>query len=120
MTTMKIPRLYTGDDGESHFGEFEVELNPNGGIGSLSETLPVKGIIFRETPGSYDLDFHPAPRRQFIINLQGSVEITVADGSKRVMGPGEMFLVEDTTGHGHISKAINNQPRTSIFVTLED
>ncbi|HEX9843494.1 MAG TPA: hypothetical protein VGC20_12125 [bacterium] len=117
---MKILRIYTGDDGESHFGEMDVALEPAVDVGLLSKLYPVRGIIFRETPGTYDLDFHNAPRRQFVINLRGGVEIVVGDGSRRRIGPGEMFLAEDTQGRGHISRAIDNQPRTSVLVTLED
>ena len=76
-------------------------------------------MVLRETPGDYDLDFHPAPRRQFIINLDAAVEITVGDGTKRVIGPGELFLAEDTTGQGHISRAVDGKVRHSVFVTLE-
>jgi hypothetical protein len=43
----------------------------------------------------------------------------VSDGEKRVLGPGEVFLVEDTHGKGHISRAVNNQLRHCIFVTLD-
>ena len=115
---MKIPRLYTGDDGKSHFGEIEFPLGP-GPHGSVSEMVAAKGVIFRETPADYDLDFHPAPRRQLVINLDASVEITVGDGSRRVFGPGEVFLAEDTTGQGHISRAVDGKVRHSIFVALE-
>ncbi len=115
---MRVTRVYTGDDGQSHFDEVEYELSPSG-IGLLSELIPAKGMIIRETPGDYNLDFHPAPRRQFIINLDAAVEITVGDGSKRVIGPGEFFLAEDTTGQGHISRAVDGKVRHSIFVTLE-
>jgi uncharacterized cupin superfamily protein len=58
-------------------------------------------------------------RRQFVINLEGSVEIITGDGSSRILGPGDILLAEDTTGRGHISRAVNNQPRKSIFVTLD-
>ena len=77
------------------------------------------GIIFRETPGTYDYSGHPAPRRQYIINLDGAVEITASDGEKRVIGPGEVFLVEDTHGKGHFSKAVEGKMRRSIFVPIE-
>ena len=66
--------------------------------------FPATGIIFRETPGTYDYSWHPAPRRQYIINLDGAVEITASDGEKRVIGPGEVFLVEDTHGKGHFPR----------------
>ena len=115
---MKVTRIYTGADGKSHFEEMQYDLRRSG-VGMLSESIPVKGMILRETPADYDLDFHPAPRRQFVINLDAAVEIEVGDGSKRVLGPGEIFLAEDTTGQGHISRAVDGKVRHSIFVTLE-
>jgi hypothetical protein len=73
---------------------------------------------FRLSPASYALDYHPAPRRQFIVNLSGAVEITASDGEVRVFGPGSIMLAEDTTGKGHISKAVGGEERLSLFVHL--
>ncbi len=114
---MKVVRIYTGDDGESHFEDIDVELNP-GTAGSYSEPVPVQSVIFRETGGDYDLDFHNAPRRQYVVNLRGSVEIETGHGEKRLLGPGDILLAEDTTGRGHISRAVNNEPRESLFIPL--
>ena len=116
---MKITRVYTGDDSESHFEDLEVELVDRGGWGWISELEPATGIAFRETTGDYDLDYHNAPRRQYVINLDASVELGVADGSIRVLGPGEVLLAEDTTGRGHTSRAIDAKPRRSLFITLD-
>jgi hypothetical protein len=119
MGSMKATRLYTGEDGESHFEDFDIPLQEAGDIGVLSEMFPVTGIIFRETDEAYDYSWHNAPRRQFVLMLEGSVEIEVGDGSRRIFRDGEILLVEDTTGRGHISRAVNGQRRTSVFVTLE-
>ena len=54
-----------------------------------------------------------------IINLDAGVELTASDGEARVIGAGEVVLVEDTTGKGHLSKSVNNQMRHSIFVPIE-
>ena len=116
---MKITRVYTGDDGESHFEDVEVPLKDLGRIGRLSEPVGATGIVFRETEGDYDLEFHNAPRRQYVINLDGSVELEVGDGTKRLLGSGDILLAEDTTGRGHISRAVDGQRRRSIFVTLD-
>ena len=62
---------------------------------------------------------HVPPRRQYIINLDNGVEITASDGESRVIGAGEVLLVEDTTGKGHLSKAVNERVRNCIFVALE-
>ena len=116
---MKIVRIYTGDDGKSHFEDIEADYVNEGPGGRTSALEKASGIVFRETGGDYDYDFHNAPRRQYVINLSGSVEIEVGDGTKRVLGPGDILLAEDTTGQGHISRAIDGQPRRSIFVTLD-
>ena len=116
---MRIHNLYADEHGETHFRDIEVEWTREGPGGKLSATEPAKGIIFRQTPGSYDFDWHPAPRRQYIINLDGGVRITASDGEVREIGAGEVLLVEDTHGKGHISQAIAGQMRHSVFITLE-
>lgn len=115
---MRVTRVYTGDDGQSHFDDVEYELRETDS-GSLSELIPAKGVMVRGTSADYNLGFHPAPRRQFVVNLDASVEITVGDGSKRVIGPGEILLAEDTTGQGHISRAVDGKVRHSLFIPLE-
>ena len=115
---MKVTRLYTGNDGESHFEDMDIPLQDAGDIGFLSARFPVDGIIFRETDQDYDYTWHNAPCRQFVLMLEGSVEIETGDGSRRTFHPGDILLAEDTTGRGHISRAIDRQPRKSVFVTL--
>jgi len=115
---MKVTRIYADEDGESHFAELNIPLREAGEIGALSELFPVKDIIFRETGRDYDYTWHNAPCRQFVLMLEGSVEIEVSDGARRIFHSGDILLVEDTTGRGHISKAVNGQPRKSVFVTL--
>lgn len=104
---MKITRVYTGADGQSHFDEVEVEVE---------KLQPGDGIVFREaTPGHVNL-WHRAPRRQYVINLSGESEIEIGDGTKRRFGPGDIFLADDTSGQGHISRAVGTRPRR--FVTI--
>jgi hypothetical protein len=83
------------------------------------DRLAEHGIIFRETPPEHDIDWHPAPRRQYIINLDAGVKITASDGESRIIGTGEIILVEDTTGKGHLSQHIEGKIRHSVFVPIE-
>ena len=94
---MKIHRLYPDASGESHFEDIEVP--------------------YTEAPR--DLDWHPAPRRQYIINLDAGVELTASDGETRRIGAGEVILVEDTWGKGHLSKAVDGKLRHCIFVPVD-
>ncbi len=116
---MRIHNLYADQNGESHFRDIEVEWAEERRGSKLSRRLPATGIIFRETRADYDLDWHPAPRRQYIINLDAGVRITASDGESRQIGAGEVILVEDVSGKGHLSKAIEAKMRHSIFVPID-
>ncbi len=116
---MKITRIYSDNEGESHFGDVEITLADSGPIGSLSERFPAGSIIFRENDAGYDYDWHPAPEKQYILLLDGEIEIEVSDGEKRIFRGGDVIFVEDTGGRGHRTRATNNRPRRSVFVTLD-
>ncbi len=115
---MNVVRLYTGPDGRSHFADVSIDLTESALAGRLSNPWAATGVQFREVPGDYALDFHNAPRRQLVVNLTGSVEIVVGDGTSRVVGPGEILLAEDTDGEGHISRNVGGEPRTCLFIHL--
>jgi len=116
---MKLTRIYSDSYGESHFGAFDVPLKDSGAIGFLSQLQKATGIIFRETPEDYDFSWHNAPRRQYVIILEGQVDFTVSQGDTKRFREGDVVLLEDTSGKGHCSKAVNGQRRKSIFVTLD-
>jgi hypothetical protein len=117
--TLTILRIYTGPDNRSHFEDVHIPLKGAGKIGFLSELMKATGVVFRETGGDYNYDFHTAPRRQYVVNLEGEVEIEVGDGSKRILRSGDILLAEDTTGQAHISRAVAGKPRKSLFITLD-
>lgn len=116
---MRIHNLYADEKGESHWRDIEVEWVETRNFSKLSARLPATGVIFRETAGDYDLSWHPAPRRQYIVNLDGGVKITASDGEAREIGAGEVILVEDTHGKGHLSQSIGGKVRHSIFIPIE-
>ena len=110
---MGIYRLYTGKDGESHVEDLPLrEGSP------LAALTPTAGIQFRETPAGNFLDWHPAPRRQWVIILSGELEIGPGDGTLRRFGPGDARLVEDTTGHGHTTRVVGARPCVMAYVPL--
>ena len=115
---MKITRLYTGPDRQSHFEDLQVPLHDQV-LGRLSDLVAAQGVIFRETPPGFSLDWHNAPQRQFVIVLDGLVEIEVGDGAKRRLGAGDILFAEDVSGQGHISREISG-PRRSIFIPVPD
>lgn len=117
--TIRVVRIYTGPDNRSHFEDIDVPLKDGGKPGFMSELVKATGVIFRMTGGDYDYDFHTAPRRQYVVNLEGDVEIEVGDGSRRILRGGDILLAEDTTGQGHKSRAVAGKPRRSLLIPLD-
>lgn len=116
---MQITRIYADAEGESHFAEMEIPLADSGPLGFMSKRLPATGVIFRENEPGYDLDWHCAPRRQYIVLLDGEIEITVSDGEARRFAGGDVLLVEDTTGKGHQTRHTIQERRRSLFIPLD-
>ena len=117
---MRIHNIYADENGESHIRIIDVEWTTDNHWGKISDPVKVKSLFFRETEGDYDLDWHNAPRRQYIINLEGSVEIITSDGKSCVIGPGGIVLAEDLTGKGHLSKAVDGGKRRSLIIPIRD
>jgi quercetin dioxygenase-like cupin family protein len=107
------------DDGASAFDEIEAELTNAGTIGSLSKPQPVSSIVFRETPPDYDFNWHPSPHRQYIVLLDGEIEIECGMGDKRKFRGGDILLMEDTWGSGHRTRTTDGKLRRSIFIRLD-
>ena len=119
-TPIVVTRIFTGPDGQTHAEEIDVKLMPGGGSGELSEMAKVDGLQFRRQAPNYFQDWHAAPRRQYVITLSGRGEVELAGGKKIPLGPGHILLAEDVTGKGHISRAIGNEDRISLFIPLAD
>lgn len=118
LNRMHYTRIYSDANGESHFEVVEIQLKDNGHLGFVSEVMKAKAIQFRENPADYYWDFHNAPARQFILLLDGEIEITTSLGEKRQFTAGDILLVEDTEGKGHRTENVKKEKRKSIFIQL--
>ncbi len=119
-----IWRVYSGDDGQSHFEEVTLPMQSfvdvEGAHGEGTDLQNTQGITFRVSPPGYELGWHCAPRRQYTITLAGEAEIEVGDGTIKRIGPGDVLLAEDLTGQGHITRAVGEQPRFYAVIPLAD
>ena len=106
-------RLFAGADQQAHTEKIDLKAKPD-----WLKGLAATQITFREWPVGQFLDWHPAPRRQFVIILSGQLEIGLGDGSKHVFGPGDARLVEDTTGKGHTTRVLGTQVCVTATVPL--
>ncbi|WP_235841655.1 hypothetical protein [Confluentibacter sediminis] len=95
-----------------------IPLNDNDDIGYLSESQKFKHLVFRKVAATYDFDFHPAPKRQYVVLLDGGIEIETSLSAKRKFTSGDILLLEDTTGKGHKTKNIKEAIRSSLFIEI--
>ena len=115
---IRLVRLYTGDDGQSHVSEEHVALAPDG-RDAVSPWEHAASIRFEETPAHSQLDWHDAPQRQYVITLSGTLEFTTRGGETFRLAPGDVLLAEDTAGGGHRWRLVDDQPWRRVYVTLD-
>jgi quercetin dioxygenase-like cupin family protein len=119
--TMAIPqiRLYTGDDGESHFEEGVVDLSKLEGTSRRSPVYRTHEVSFEESPAGSSLDWHRAPARQYVITLSGTLEFETRLQKRFTLAPGTILLAEDTKGGGHRWRLTDDQPWRRVYVLLD-
>jgi len=122
---MKYTRIFADEEGETHFEDVEIELAfdqyaPPAPPFMVSELGSATHYGFSQFPSGWVGEWHPAPRRQFYIILSGEVECTVSDDEIRVFGPGDIVLLEDTTGKGHATKVVGSKALAAAMIVLGD
>jgi quercetin dioxygenase-like cupin family protein len=96
-----IVRIYTGEDGQTHFEDLPLPAGESHNIALQAGA----NLVFRCFPADYWSDWHTAPRRQYIFILVGQMEIGTGDGATRRFGPGDVVLADDLTGQGHTTRS---------------
>ena len=115
---MAIIRIFTGNDGRSHFEDIEPRFERLPDKSERAELIPGSGIVIRRFDGDRSNPWHHAPGRAAVFTLTGAVDIEIGDGTVRRLGPGDILIAEDLTGQGHGTREVGPAPRVSIFVPL--
>ena len=104
---MKCLRIYADSDGESHFANLEIPLNPRQLFADqtplrISAQYRATHVQFVTVPAEMrESGWHCPRQRVLAIWLTGNQEFEASDGEVRRLGPGSAVLAEDTTGKGH-------------------
>ena len=120
---MQYTRIYADSKGESHFDEVTVKLSsmdfaPPAPPLNVSAPIPAAQMVFISSPPGWFGDWHPAPRMQFWVQIAGQIEVEVSDGEVRRFKPGDVALLEDVTGKGHLSRVVSQEEMQGVFVQL--
>jgi hypothetical protein len=100
--------------------ELSLELNATRGGMADSPLFAGGGFLIRHFPADMDTSWHPSPRRQLAVTIEGEGEMETSDGQVLVLKPGVLVLLEDVTGQGHLTRARGNQERTALILPIND
>ena len=75
--------------------------------------------LFATRPPGAVQDWHNADSAMFIITLSGEMEVEIEGDRRQRFGPGSVRLAEDTTGTGHVSRVIGDEPWQFVVLTLD-
>lgn len=85
----------------------------------LSPPILATALAFVTLPPDVrETGWHPPPRRQFVVILDGEFELETTDGQRRRFQPGATLLVEDLAGRGHVTRVRSDGPATFMAIPL--
>jgi hypothetical protein len=122
---MRYTRIYTDEAGGSRFEDVtiagEERTSPvSAGRSEYSEPIQARSVVLRRVVTPHPEAPHRSPRRQFAVHLRGSAEVEVSSGEVRTFGPGDVVLLEDIDGAGHVTREIGDTERVTMFIELAD
>lgn len=131
---LSVTHLWADAKGVSHFRDEKLSFeaatpeNPTAGTTSRSNpdpealvALPLRGATgatFLYLKRAAVEDWHRAPRRMYLIAVQGMSEVTASDGEVRRFGLGSIVLMDDLTGKGHITRAVGNVDHIALTIPV--
>ena len=115
--------LYSDANGVSHFKTEQLDFKPLPGP-NASQSLSAHVLagaqgatLLRLRQGAVE-DWHVAPRTQFLVAVQGESEVTSGDGKKLRVKPGDVLLMDDTSGKGHKTAAVGPQDHIAMVIPV--
>ena len=109
-----LVKLFTGDDGESHFEDLDMKTWPL----EWSITLSGQPVNFKRREPGYFYDWHNESRRQYVITVAGELEAVVSDGTVKRFKSGDILFAEDLEGPGHTTGTVGSEPWVYVSIPL--
>lgn len=115
---MQVTRLFTDTEGKSAFEDLHIPLERVDAEQFASLRAP-SSMLLNETDAGHQYDWHNAPKKQWVITLQGEIEVELRDGTTKRFGAGSIILAEDLSGSGHATKVVSNEPWRCAYLPFD-
>lgn len=115
MSRIEYLRIFTGEDGCSHFETKTIDLEaknyaPPAPSLNTSNLESADHFIFLELPVGWYGVWHPTPVRQWLILITGTCEFEAGDGEKVIRKAGDVVMLDDLIGKGHQTRVLGDEP----------
>jgi hypothetical protein len=123
---MRYVKVTSDGSGGSRFEEVEVGqaetlYTENTPPVLVSQAIPATGLAWVTLPPDVrETGWHPPPRRQFVVILEGEFELETTDGHKRRFQPGATLLIDDLDGQGHVTRVLTGGAASFMAIPLAE
>ena len=116
---LPVSRLVADETGVTRFVDTTIPWESGRGRpGTATNLLPATDVGFLKLPVNMRSDWHPAPRKQYVMVLEGIMEVEAGDGERRRFSAGSVLLVTDTEGPGHRTNVLGDQDVLLVWVPV--
>jgi len=85
----------------------------------VSHAYQADALQFVRIPSGWVGEHINPPKHQFLICLEGQLEITASDGERRTFGPGATVRMDDNSGKGHCSRVKGSKDWIAAIVPVD-
>jgi hypothetical protein len=124
-TAVKVRRLLANESGLSRFDTIQIEREmtlfaPPAQPFPVSKATPALRFVLLQLPVGWSGERHRTPARQILFCLTGSIRVTPSIGDAATFNPGDAWLMEDTTGSGHKTEVVSQDPFEAVVIQLPE
>jgi hypothetical protein len=119
---MTVFHLHGDDAGDTRVTVLDLPTNETEagvvrGLSAIPATTTGFGEFVERKP---DVGMHTAPRRQFLVVLDGVLEIVTTLDQREHLRPGDVLLADDVGSKGHISRDVGEDPLAIMAIGIAD
>ena len=114
-----FPHFCTDNEDISGVETWTIGTKEHGNGTFVSDLIPCDSVRLAETEPGGVYDWHPAPRRQVVVTLAGTIEFTFGNGEVLLVKPGDVFLAADVEGRGHKWRIVGDEPWRRLYVHID-
>ena len=122
---MELIEIYGDSADETHMRRTAIDFEmrefapPSQPLGVSAEMASTSSLFLTAPPG-WDKNFHPTPRKQLAVVLDGHVCLTVSDGEAIALKPGDTFLLNYMASQGHLTRVQGEKDASFLFIVLDE